>query len=326
MTGERLQDDSSPLPDASAEQVYVQVAALNGGYVTLPERLFITDADPDKAATVPSMCFLIQHPSPGDGKSGQPTRIVFDLGLKRDLSQYAEGMQRHISQRQPIHSLPDTAASLVAAGLDPASDIDIVILSHSHWDHIGTSSDYTNSKFVVGSGTLHIFKHGAPHYPAEMFEKDPLPLDRTLELPPTPDSKRKDIAAAQQTEHNWIPFGSFPNAVDFFSDGSMYIIDSPGHLQGHINLLLRVSAKKWVYLGGDCCHDPRILKGEKDVAEYDDGHGGKRSVHSDLPTAKETIKRIRKFLGINGDSVEWIVAHDLGWATKNQHRFFPNQM
>jgi glyoxylase-like metal-dependent hydrolase (beta-lactamase superfamily II) len=132
----------------------------------LAAQLFVTDADPELEKLVPSMCFLIQHTRPGDSR---PERIVFDLGIKRDMDQYASGMQGHLSKRQPIVNLPDTKASLEGGGLDPTKDIDYVILSHTHWDHIGLPSDYPNAKFVVGSGTLHTVINGAPHYPAEMF-------------------------------------------------------------------------------------------------------------------------------------------------------------
>ena len=221
------------LPSSNSDQVYVQVSALSGGWVTLPERLFVTDADPDLAKLMPSMCFLIQHPKSG---SDQPERIVFDLGIKRDLSQYADGMQDHLSKRQPIVNLPDTKQSLEDGGLDPSKDIDYVILSHTHWDHIGMPKDYPSSKFVVGSGTLYTVKNGAPHYPAEMFEKEPLPLDRTKELAPAPNSIAADIACseAQQTSHKWMPISTIKYAVDFFGDGSVYIVDAPGHLMGKL--------------------------------------------------------------------------------------------
>ena len=294
------------LPKSGPEQTFVNVSALNGGFVTLPERLFITNADPEKTSTVPSMCFLVEHPKAGSEK---PERIVFDLGIKRDLSLYANGMQDHLSKRQPIINLPDTKSTLVDGGLNASQDIDYVILSHSHWDHIGLPSDYPNSNFILGSGTLHIVTNGAPHYPASMFEKEPFPLDRTKEFPPAPTSESANVAAApeKQTSHHWTSISTLPNVIDFFGDGSVYIIDAPGHLQGHLNLLARISAEKWAYLGGDCCHDSRILTGEKEIAEYDDGHGGKRSVHSNLPLARETISMIQKFIQAN-NNVEWIVS------------------
>lgn len=314
---------------AAKDNVYVTVSALEAGQLTLPERLFITNADPEKKATVPSLSFLVQHPST-DGKT---TKLVFDLGLKRDLTKYPPAQQAHIQNRQPTILRPDCADSLRAGGLDPAKDIDIVILSHVHWDHEGTPDDFSSSQFVVGSGTMHLLTNGAaPHYPRQIFNPDLLPKDRTTELPPT--SKSSTTASAKQTDHKWTPFAGFPNTVDFFGDGSVYVVDSPGHLFGHVNLLARTAPTKWVYLGGDCCHDPRILTGEKDIALYDDGHGGLRSVHVDTQQARQTLDRIGPLLkkpcpvfeGGEGVDVEVIVAHDRGWREANQSRFYPGTL
>ncbi|EXJ93310.1 hypothetical protein A1O1_01702 [Capronia coronata CBS 617.96] len=267
---------------ATEGEVYVTVSA---GQLTLPKRLFITDADPEKRATVPSLSFLLQHPEP----TGKSTSLVFDLGLKRDLTKYPPTQQAHIANRQPTILHPDCADSLRGGGLDPARDIDILMLSHVHWGHEGTPDDFPCSQDVVGSGTLHLLEHGAPpHYPREIFNPELLPRDRTLELPPV--SRENTTAAQKQTAHEWNPFAGFPAIIDFFGDGSIYVVDSPGHLYGHVNLLVRTGPQKWVYLGGDCCHDPRILTGEKDVALYDDGNGGLRSVHIDTDQAKRTFK------------------------------------
>jgi hypothetical protein len=86
-----------------------------------------------------------------------------------------------------------------------------------------------------------------------------------------------------------------------------------------------------VYLGGDCCHDPRILSGEKGIALYDDGRGGLRSVHADTEEAARTVERAARFLkegriqqqGGGVVDVEVVVAHDRGWAERNEERFWP---
>ncbi|KAF2276596.1 Metallo-hydrolase/oxidoreductase [Westerdykella ornata] len=320
------------LPAPVRNQTYVTVAALDAGHLTLPERLFVTDADPEKRTTVPSMSFLIQHPS---STSSKTTNILFDLGLKRDFSGYRPAQQHHISQRQPTIVSPDAAESLQKGGLSP-QDIDTVILSHVHWDHVGTPSDFPSATFIAGSGTLHLLAHGGgPLYPAELFNADELPVDRTRELPPVRPADAK-YASAQQTPASlqWRPLAGFPAVIDFFSDGSVYIVDAPGHLYGHVNLLCRIGEDKWVYLGGDCCHDPRILTGEKGIAEYDDGKGGVRSVHVDTCEAARTVERVRRLMGekkVVGEDgrdvqVEIVVAHDKVWRERNKERFFPGNL
>ena len=244
-------------------------------------------------------------------------------------------MQSHIANRQPTIHHPDTVDSLRLGDLDAATDIDIIMLSHVHWDHVGTPSDFVNAEFVVGSGTIHLLENGAPpHYPKEIFDPNLLPRNRTKEFPPTGTNSTTAIAASAQTKHIWKPLFSFPAAADFFGDGSVYIIDAPGHLFGHINLLCRTGPGKWVYLGGDCCHDVRILTGERDVALYDDGHGQLRSVHVDTDKAKDTLMKIRPLLkkgevveeGGEKAEVEVIVAHDGGWRANNRDRFLPGTL
>ncbi|KAI8931019.1 hypothetical protein NX059_012030 [Plenodomus lindquistii] len=316
------------LPAPSSNQTYVTISALHAGYLTLPEKLFVTDADPDRRATVPTLSFLIQHPS--TATPSKPHKLIFDLGLKRDITGYREAQQHHIAQRQPTSVSPDAAESLRKGGLQP-EDLDIVMLSHVHWDHVGTPSDFSKAEFVVGSGTMYLLAHGGgPHYPAELFNADELPADRTRELPPV-RSEDENMAYARRTSHAWIPLAGFPAAIDFFNDGSLYIVDAPGHLTGHVNILARVAPKRWVYLGGDCCHDPRILSGEKGIAMYDDGKGGLRSVHADTKSAAETVTRAARLLkegnvrdeGGGRVDVEVVVAHDGGWADRNGDRFWP---
>lgn len=60
-----------------------------------------------------------------------------------------------------------------------------------------------------------------------------------------------------------IEAGGFP-AVDFFGDGSFYLLDTPGHCVGHIAGLARTSrgdgdgdgaaSDTFVMMGGDLCH------------------------------------------------------------------------
>ncbi|KAF2871632.1 beta-lactamase-like protein [Massariosphaeria phaeospora] len=319
------------LPAPAPNQNYVSISALDAGHLTLPEKLFVTDADPDKRATVPSLSFLIQHPS--QHPKTTPTNLVFDLGLKRDVSGYRAAQQDHIAQRQPTTASPDAAASLRAGGLEP-TDINTVILSHVHWDHVGTPADFPNAEFVVGSGTQHLLAHGGgPLYPADIFNPDELPSDRTRELPPVRASDAAH-ASACQTRHAWTPLAGFPAVVDFYGDGSVYVVDAPGHLVGHVNVLARTAPGKWVYLGGDCCHDARILSGEKGIALYGDGRGGLRSVHADTEVAAGTVARIARLMkqgrvreeGGREVRVEVVVAHDGVWREGNRGRFWPGRL
>jgi hypothetical protein len=104
----------------------VTVHALSAGHFTLPEWQFIHPVSRSARKTVPSLAFLIQHRNPHTSKT---TSIVFDLGLRRDVTRYYPPIQKHIETRQPLTTEPDVVKSLAKGGLGP-EDVDFVIYSH----------------------------------------------------------------------------------------------------------------------------------------------------------------------------------------------------
>lgn len=234
--------------------------------------------------------------------------------------------------------------SLAQGGLRP-DDVDWVILSHVHWDHIGTPSLFTRSNFVVGAGSLQLLqgygdKSSGGH---AHFEADLLPDGRALELPPTAalrspatangamngatdgTRERQNESTAHLRTAVWQPLAHFPHAIDFFHDGSLYLIDAPGHLEGHTNILARTGPSKWVYLAGDACHDRRILTGEVGIAMWENAEGKACCIHSDVEGTKRTLERIRMLGDACEEEVEVILAHDVDWAEDeaNEARFWP---
>jgi hypothetical protein len=130
MTSSVLVPQSGP-PSPPPDKATVSVHALSAGHFTLPEYQFVHPVSRDARKTVPSLAFLIQH---DDTQSGKRTRIVFDLGLRRDISRYAPAIQKHTTTRQPMTTDPDVVKSLALGGLTPG-DIDYVLYSH-----VGTQS------------------------------------------------------------------------------------------------------------------------------------------------------------------------------------------
>ncbi|KAK3329828.1 AhpD-like protein [Apodospora peruviana] len=310
----------------------VQVHVLSAGHFSLPEEQFVSPASHAARSTVPSLCFLIQHTSAVTGKT---TRVVFDLGLRRDTNRYSEPIRRHVATRQPMSTDPDVVKSLAAGGLTP-EDINYVIYSHVHWDHVGEPLDFPLTTFVVGNGSLDVL-HGRSSTLRgghSFFEADLLDPARTIELsdPNTHSTEVSTVtvgssSAIDFSRRSWTSFDNFPKALDVFQDGSLYIVDAPGHLPGHINLLARVkddgeeTNTRWVYLAGDACHDRRIIRKEKEIGEWRDVHGRVCCIHADRGKAEETIERIR---GLEAKGVEVIFAHDVEWENdeKNRDRFF----
>ncbi|KAI1343121.1 beta-lactamase-like protein [Xylariaceae sp. FL0016] len=303
----------------------IEVHALSAGHFSLPEEQFVHPAVKGARRQVPSLSFLLQHNNP---QNGGITRILFDLGLRRDVERYADPIRRHVETRQPMKTLPDVVKSLEMGGLTPR-DIDYVMYSHVHWDHVGEPRDFSNSTFVVGHGSLELLtEENSLRGGHSFFESDLLDPSRTIGLSnPRCVEQHGNMSLSSSAlsskadfSRPWTSLQGLPSVLDLFGDGSLYIVDAPGHLPGHINLLANTDTG-WLYLAGDTCHDRRIIRGEKEIGEWLDIHGQVCCIHADRAKAEQTIERVRD---LERQGVEVILAHDVEWENdpKNRSRFF----
>ncbi|KAF0315328.1 zinc finger protein [Colletotrichum asianum] len=293
----------------------VSVYALRGGEFTLPSSLFVSGASPTERVLAPSLSFLIvQTCINNDGK-----RILFDLGLRRDTGNYSKPIQRHLQSRKSITPLPDVRQSLLEGGLSPGS-INQMVLSHVHWDHIGTPSDFPAAEFFVGAGSLDLLKTGLNGYMSHSnFESDLFYKTKATEF-------SDPAKMASESDNGWHDVGGL-KIFDFggSDSGSLYIVDSPGHLTGHINLLARIGTGKWALLIGDACHDQRLLQGREAIAEWTDDTERACCIHMDKKKAAETLRKISEWTEVFktcGMSLEVIFAHDVEWANTHKTDFF----
>ncbi|OCH89775.1 Metallo-hydrolase/oxidoreductase [Obba rivulosa] len=289
------------LPKPSPNQAYVNVSALEAGFIQLPPAWYVQGADPSEIRIVPSLAFYLQH-------SVSKECVVFDLGVRRDTRSYPPAIRSLIAQAMPVN-VPQTIEESLSKGGIKHEDVRTIILSHLHFDHsIGDAVSFPNATFVLGKDSEELLRNGYPANPHSDFLQSSVPIERTRFL--------------TGGDFN-IAIGPFPRAHDYFGDGSLYIVDAAGHCKGHINVLARTStAGSWIYLGGDSAHDVRILTGEKDVATYTTSDGKTRCRHMDRERAIEHIRRVGALLKM--PSVHVLIAHDWEWYKRHKHtEFFP---
>lgn len=140
---------------------------------------------------------------------------------------------------------------LVEGGVS-LTEIEAVIWSHWHYDHIGDPSAFPiSTALVVGPGFKEAFLPGYPVNKEAMVLESDFQGRNVTEI---------DFNSTKSDGTGGLQIGGF-QAFDFFGDGSFYLLDSPGHTIGHMSGLARVTigaqgqeADTFVLMGADACH------------------------------------------------------------------------
>ncbi len=171
-----------------------------------------------QARTLVDPCFLIRHPD-GD--------LIWDTGFSEAIADMPDGyVVEAMGVRVTVaRKLTDQLADL---GLTPA-DIEFVSFSHQHADHTGNGNLFASSTWIVDADER-----------AYMFS----------------DEMRaaQSFAGYSQLETAETRLIEGDADHDVFGDGSVTIIQTPGHTPGHTILLVRLANSGPVLLTGDIYH------------------------------------------------------------------------
>ncbi len=210
-----------PSTQATPEAPAVELYAMDCGHSTFTDvGMFADDGSFDgqsRELIVP--CYLIRHPS-GD--------LIWDTGLPEAIADMPNGLT---PQSFPAHFVVPTklTAQLAQLNLAPA-DIEYVSFSHMHSDHTGNGNLFAASTWIVDTDER-----------TRMF-------DAEHRADPT------DFNNYNQLENAQTRLIEGDADYDVFGDGSVTIIQAPGHTPGHTVLLVRLPNAGPVLLTGDLWH------------------------------------------------------------------------
>src|SRR5579871_4131077 len=160
-------------------------------------------------------CYLVVHPK---------GMLIFDTGLNDRL--VGRPLYENVLEGYAQIKLNTLSGQLADIGVAPAR-IDYLVLSHYHWDHIGNAGDFAASTWLVYKGDRdRMFEKEARAYPW-FNQYSALERSKTILL---------------SGDH------------DVFGDGSVVVIATPGHTEGHCSLLVRLKNTGPVVLSGDLYH------------------------------------------------------------------------
>lgn len=209
---------------ASSSTVSVSIINTSGTLRGVRTRRFLEPEVPghDWLAT-PCYSFLIQHRE-------LDRTLVFDLGMRKDWWNWPLPLADRLRTSGYTPNVPRDVREILDADIEmDTAKIEAVIWSHWHFDHTGDASTFDPSTaLIVGPGCKeHVFP-GWPANPRAAFNEADYAGREVREL---------DFSGSPQG----LKIGRF-DAIDYFGDGSFYLLDSPGHAVGHVCGLARVKS------------------------------------------------------------------------------------
>ena len=160
-------------------------------------------------------CYLVVHPK---------GLLLYDTGLNDRL--VGRPLYENVLDGYAQVKFNTLSGQLADIGVTPA-DIDYLVLSHYHWDHVGNASDFAGATWLVYKGDRD-----------RMFGKEA----RAYAW----------FSQYSQLEHSKTTLLSGDH--DVFGDGSVTVIATPGHTEGHCSLMVRLRNTGPVVLSGDLYH------------------------------------------------------------------------
>lgn len=146
------------------------------------------------------------------------------------------------------------------------------LFSHLHFDHVGDLNPFSAAQLVLGADAAEYMTSSYPQDPESYFHE-------------FPKGQKVRYLNFSSAETNSIPLGPFHRAIDFFHDGSFYVIDAQGHFPGHLAALARTGPNQFVLLAGDCCHHRLCYNpGERLISSEN---------HHDIHLARETANHVK---------------------------------
>jgi N-acyl homoserine lactone hydrolase len=147
--------------------------------------------------------------------------MLWDTGLSQDdLNRPLQGP--NATGETLAKLLPEQLARIE---VDP-KQIEVIGISHYHYDHMGQAKLFPQARLLLGKGDAQVLRT-----PANPRAK---PLAHWIEG----DGKIEEIGGDK----------------DVFGDGSVIMLDLPGHTPGHHGLLVKLARTGYVLLSGDAAH------------------------------------------------------------------------
>lgn len=160
-------------------------------------------------------CYLVIHPA---------GLLIYDTGLNDRL--VGRPLYENVLDGYGQIKFNTLIGQLADVGVTPAN-VDYLVLSHYHWDHVGNAGDFAGATWLV-------------------YQRD---RDQMFNQAARATPWFGQYAALERSKLRLLD-----GDHDVFGDGSVVIIATPGHTEGHCSLLVRLKNSGPILLSGDLYH------------------------------------------------------------------------
>lgn len=214
---ENARVQATVVPELTKPVAAVKLFALDCGRLHVKDAGMFSDEGvyDGKARDLVDPCYLIRHPK-GD--------LMWDAGLPP--ATVNAPVDKNATETATLKETLEQ--QLAELGVAP-SDIDYFSISHSHFDHVGSAALFTGATWIV-----------------DRDERDWMFREEARKEPHFADYAPLESARTALIEGD--------DDHDVFGDGSVVIVQAPGHTPGHTVLLLTTANSGKVLLTGDMWH------------------------------------------------------------------------
>jgi glyoxylase-like metal-dependent hydrolase (beta-lactamase superfamily II) len=215
----------------------MKITFMECGHCVSKENMMLKGAGKEKVK-IPVLVGLIEHPVHGN--------ILFDTGCSERFYEVTSKWPAKLTALLlPTVVKPEESAKaqLAAKGIAP-EDINYIIVSHFHVDHICGLKDFPNARFVCSAAAL---ENARSSKGWSMIKKGVIP----------------DLLPNDLVQRSWIfdkdknvsvkSLDVFESCFDLFGDDSIRLVALPGHHTGQFGAILKDASGTELFLCADAC-------------------------------------------------------------------------
>ena len=209
---------------------------LQAGYCRCPEHL-ARGRGGWGSIRFPALFALIEHPRFG--------RLLFDTGYSTAFFRATHRLPYRLYRHATPVTLPEEEAAvhqLAARGLRPG-DIDHVLISHFHADHVSALADFPRARY-------HFFPEAYAHVRGRRGWRALAAAYLPDLMPAGFDDRAQPLLETKALPPEYAPF---TEGADVFGDESLWAVRLPGHAHGQLGLLARTAGGAETFLVADAC-------------------------------------------------------------------------